>query len=242
MTVTGRNSPASEFLADTAVALTACAKTPALPATTAVLTGVLALADTQSSSVIWLLVGLVVAVFLVGFSGTERVWFRRAFEGRDLAAGEVWSISWSCFGRFLGLGLLALIPVVILVGTFIVAGGITSLAHPGANYLLIGSVAVIDVLGTFISPAATFSSSQVGKAIGMGLRLLRETWPSCILYAFCPPLALQALAALTPSQLPLLAVTLAVLTALVSLVFKGATAAFYLRRAPQEPGAGEWAS
>jgi len=59
--------------------------------------------------------------------------------------------------------------------------------------------------------------------------MIRQTWPRCALYVLCPPLALNVLHFIYPTSNVGLQLALTVLLVLVSLLAKGAIAAFYLR-------------
>jgi hypothetical protein len=59
--------------------------------------------------------------------------------------------------------------------------------------------------------------------------MIRQTWPRCALYVLCPPFALNVLHLIYPTSNVGLQLALTVLLVLVSLLAKGAIAAFYLR-------------
>jgi hypothetical protein len=57
------------------------------------------------------LLGLPLALFGVGWLGTQRIWYQRLFEGQSLSPAAVWRLSWTFFGRYLVLGLIVAIPI-----------------------------------------------------------------------------------------------------------------------------------
>src|SRR4030088_1700888 len=83
---------------------------PLLPALTAVLTGgTVALGRLGHG---WAVLVLPLDLFLMGFAGTQRVWFLRGFRFRSLDPDEIWSMTLAFVPRFL---LLSLVTVVSLV-------------------------------------------------------------------------------------------------------------------------------
>jgi hypothetical protein len=87
-----------------------------------------------------------------------------------------------------------------------------------------------DFVLTFVAPALAFATDRPGEAISIGLRVLRRTWPRNARYVFVPPLAVAALARIHfPGEPLLLVLVLAAPAALLNLLFKGATARFYLQ-------------
>lgn len=166
---------------------------------------------------------MILVVVFAGWFGTERIWYLRTFRGERLRREEVWLFTSAYRRRYLVLGLifaLALIPglVVALLGT------------GGAVVFLVWTF-FLDAALTFVTPALAFSTHRVSEAWRIGLRLARRAWPRSALYLFIPPLAARlAAATLWSSESSLLAVLLADSGAvLLLLLFKGATANFYLR-------------
>ncbi len=62
------------------------------------------------------LVGLVLALFTIGFTGTVRIWFIRNYRQEPFGTGEAWRLTWSFLGRFFVLGLIFFLPLGVLVG------------------------------------------------------------------------------------------------------------------------------
>ncbi len=187
------------------------------------------------------LVGLTV-IALVGWPGTQRLWFLRAATGRTIGAGEVLRLTFRYFGRFavLGLTLAALALPLFIVAvvyyaahTHLLADGSVTTPAPGGWILIVGAVATVavDVAFTFVTPAIVFTSHRVRDALRVGFRLLKATWPAAAPYALIPPLAAVAVS-LYSGLRPAVSIPLVAASTLVNLVVKGATAAYYLRVMP----------
>lgn len=166
-------------------------------------------------------VALPLLLFSVGWPGTERFWYARAFVGQRTTLADAWSFTWSYFGRFLRLGLI-LAPLVLLSLILLVGGN----PLPYVVALVAGDVAF-----TFVTPALAFTTRSVIEALRLGIVGLRNTWPGSAPYALFPSLTiLVGVWFAVPSGVSReLAVALAAISALLNLALKGATAAFYLR-------------
>ena len=181
---------------------------------------------------------LAVEVFLVGFIGAQRVWFLRKLRGVRFDAREMWTLPWSFFGRFLCLDLLV---TLIAIPFFVPAILITlprhadSTANPHIPPLLtVGALVgafLFDVALTFVVPALALNVRSVRASIRLGWRMTKRTWPTNVWYMFAPGITLVAVAAALPISVAPSAVYVCVglLTTLVSLWFKGAAVAFYVR-------------
>ena len=181
------------------------------------------------------LIYLPVSIFIVGFVGTQRVWFMRAKTGSSLKGREVWRMSWNFFGRYLVLGILS-VPILVL-------GALPTIMHrvqaPGEpvhyGILFYVAVFVVDVLATFVSPALALSTRRVRVAIPAGIRMLIRTWPDSFWYAAAPPLTFLALgvnAVRNSLGLASAVIIAGVVAPLIGLWTKSATVLFYLRHAP----------
>jgi hypothetical protein len=184
----------------------------------------------------------VVVVVLLGWPGTQRLWFLRAASDRSMAVGEALRVTLRYFGRFFVLGLLVFavsavvfVPLVVSTVSHMERGadGSVTTPNPGLGYLIAGALVmlVLDVLLTFVTPALVFTSHHVGTALRVGLKLLRLTWPHTALYVMVPPLA-AVLVSLYSDLSPAVSVPLVAASTLVNLVVKGATAAVYQRVMP----------
>src|SRR5688500_9030315 len=98
--MTTLESGRAEFVADLARSLRAWRTAPALPLASVALSQALLVPD----DLFWL--GLPVALFGIGWLGTERIWYLRIFRGEEIKRGELWRLTWAFFWRFLRLGLL----------------------------------------------------------------------------------------------------------------------------------------
>ncbi|MGH2755882.1 MAG: hypothetical protein ACRDLB_15810 [Actinomycetota bacterium] len=141
-----------------------------------------------------------------------------------LVARELWQSSRSFFVPFLGLGaifLLVSFPVV-LIG--VVLGDIWS---------RLIALALADMIFTFASPALVFTTRQPTSAFSYGWDMLKTHRRHGLAYIVVPPLVVQALWSSPGIRIDLgLALTISIAGGLVGLLFKGATAAFYLRHGP----------
>lgn len=72
---------------------------------------------------------------------------------------------------------------------------------------------------------------MVGRALKIGIGMLRAGWPGTAWYALVPPLAFVALTYLRPPEAGMAGgwLALSAIATLLNLLAKGATAAFYLR-------------
>lgn len=171
--------------------------------------------------------------------GAERIWYLRLFRGEKITARELWRMTWAFFGRFAVLGLLFAIawsPVLIL--------GFRSHANdPDSAEKIFSTPAMwaasalltiaIDFALTFVTPALAFSTRSVRGALRLGFRMLRQHWPRTAWYALVPPLAVVMMLRITePTSVGVSGIAVSTGSALLNLWFKGATAAFYLRRVP----------
>lgn len=96
-----------------------------------------------------------VFVFLVGFVGSERLWYLHAFSGwSSLSAGDLWNAAWGYFGRFFVLG-LTLAPI------FVVSGFLTVLTSPAVGITINALIYIgIDLVLTFVTPALAFTDRR----------------------------------------------------------------------------------
>ena len=198
------------------------------------------------------LIVLPASLFGIGWLGTERIWFLRRFSGKQLSRSEGWSFTWSFLGRYLVLGLLVgalAVPLMFFLifrivqsalreperfvsGSFDPSQLMGSFLVPFLVFLVL--FLILDFALTFVTPALAFSTRKVSTALRIGFRTIKEQWPRSAWYVFFPPLVVALLARWIPITLfgfwPQL--TTIVVSTLLNLWFKGATAAFYLRIYP----------
>lgn len=223
----------AEFAADLGKSLRAWRTAPALPLISVALSQALLVPD----ELFW--IGFPVAMFGIGWLGTERIWYLRIFNGKDITRQELWRLTWAFFWRFLRLGLLmgvAFLPVIALA----LRHGISDpdrlqRAMSSIEVIALGTVLglVVDFGLTFVTPALAFSTRRVRDALQSGIALLRREWPRTAWYALVPPLVLVlAVRTWQPVVEGWIAAILSALSVLINVWFKGAAAAFYLRRIP----------
>jgi hypothetical protein len=174
---------------------------------------------------------LAVFVYSLGWDGVERMFFLYRREGRRVPLRELLAAAPTFMGRFLRLGFLAGIVVVPLAFLMAAVGWkANSASHPAAATLTAAAIIVsLDVALTFVTPALVFTTRSVREALRIGLTMIRRTWPSSGLYLLCPPLALTLLNTIYPTHIPVVRAATAAALALLALLAKGATAAYYLR-------------
>jgi hypothetical protein len=130
------------------------------------------------------LVLIIPTVLFLGWAGTEREWYRRAFVGEDFSPSEIWPTSRGFFGRFFRLGLLLSPLLLAFCGLWVWVGG-----NPVAEFALFSALVIIgDVTLTFVTPALTFATPSARRALGIGLGMLRKHWPAAAPYALTPAL------------------------------------------------------
>ena len=235
--LSGEVSPWREFAGDLKVAGLAWVRAPALPIVTMVIAGLIGL-GIQASNGGLKFIAEILAFLSLGFYGTQRIWYLRLFRGQPLKMGEVLPLTWKFLGRFLTLGFLTGLPLLLFYFVYVNAW-VVSAARRGAVlhkplvwYVLPLALTIgIDFLLTFVTPALAYSTRSAVEALHFGLRMIRTTWPSAVFYVFFPPLALQLLV-FQPERVigsRAVYVSAAAIAALINLLFKGAVAAFYLR-------------
>lgn len=224
------------FVDDVRRAVEVCRATPTLPALTTLLA--VAVAYSGSSAPAHTAISLVGLLF-IGWVGSERLWFLHAYDGRSLSVRSALRVSLDYWPRVMRLTLLLSVVTVplgipILVAAFHAAEA--SGARPTHVHLPVwaliysaGISLLIDFILTFVTPALIYTNRSARSALRIGVRLLRQTWPHAAPYVLIPPLALVILSRLTGDQVGWLGGGVIVMSYLLNLVAKGATASFYLR-------------
>src|SRR5439155_17730717 len=87
----------------------------------------------------------------------------------------------------------------------------------------------LDFLLTFVTAALAYPTASALRAMGIGFAMIRQTWPRSALYVLCPPLALNLLHVIHPVSGRTVGLAISSVLVLISLLAKGAIAAFYLR-------------
>lgn len=188
----------------------------------------------QDSYPVVAIVGLLLlSAFMLGWFGVERVFFLRRREGERVALSELLASVPFFIGRFLRLGLLVGIVVMPLIfGLGYLVGHYEAATHVGATARRIGLLTImvpLDLALTFVTSALVFTTRSARQALRIGLAMIRQTWPRSGLYLLCPPLALNMLNGIYPTQILVVNVVTTAGLGLLALLAKGATAAFYLR-------------
>lgn len=186
----------------------------------------------------WWWLGLPAFLFSVGWVGSERIWYLRIYRNEGIAPRELWRMTWAFFWRFVRLGLLTAIvwsPVLFLAFRNIAndpENAETAFSTPTVWIPFAILTVVTDFALTFVTPALAFSTRRVPEAVRLGFRMLRDHWPRTAWYALVPPLAVVIMFRVAePTALSLWGrVAVSAGSTLLNLWFKGATAAFYLRR------------
>jgi hypothetical protein len=219
--LTERDVPANSFPRDLLASWRVWRDQPVLPLLSTAIWAAPAFVPDEDAY-LWL--ALPVLLFNVGWVGTERIWYLRAFRGRGIGSGEILRFTRAFFGRFARLGVLILAPLIPLI----------AFAENRELFPWLVSLVWVplDFALTFVTPALTYSTRRVRVAIGIGFRMIRRAWPASAWYVLAPPLAMLAVARLLPSSTVGLPgrFGLTVGAALLHLSFVGATAAFYVRR------------
>ena len=217
------------FTRDLGASLRAWGKAPMLPLLSVaigVAEGIVAVGRMHLPADFILLFGL--QLLLAGWVGTQRIWYLRTWRGKGMAASEVFTFTGKFLWRFVRLGLI-IAGLMIPFTLFALAFG----RGPTAAALVMSGLAiVVDFILTFVTPALAYSTARAGNALSIGVRTLRETWPQCAWYALVPPLAIASAGRLLPQSVLSTDARVVYLgvSALVALLFKGAAAAFYVRK------------
>ena len=208
-------------------ALRAWRRHPFLPALSLLVWAAPALLPSESP---WDIVAGALAILLVGYPGTERIWYQRAFVGQAMSPREIWRSLWRFFWPFLRLA--------ILVGLLMMMVSLpVQLVFPENGRALVVALTpfflLTDVALTFVVPALTFSTRKVREAGRIGLVMIRHEWPGSAWHALAPPLAVLVLvrAPIVFGRLGSIGrFATAVGATLMSLAFKGAIARYFLTR------------
>jgi len=170
---------------------------------------------------------------LLGFAGTERVWFQRY-----LGLAEVIALTRRYVWRFSKLALLALIPYFILAVSVSVLWAIVGKTAPAQDHwappVLFYYLLFLDGLLTFVVPALVETTKKPFEALRIGQQMIKNTWPGCAWYVILPGMTLASLAGLLPARSSIVAIIgTSIIGPFLALWFRGAILAFYLRHAPQ---------
>jgi len=235
-----------DFVADFVWAARAVLKQPQVALVTIALwcsPFLLLVGSPRTAKIAAVLASIFVLFLMCGWNGAERLFFLRQHEGKAVTLGDLLRAAPRFAGRFARLGFLfamATAPFVFLPGYLlgrhaVVAGHASSTSPPQWPVALV--VVVMDLLLTFVTSALVFTTRSARRALRIGVQMIRQTWPRSGLYVICPPLALNMLNSMYPTQIQLVRIATTAGLAVLALLAKGATAAFYLRECPVVPEA-----
>ena len=222
---------ADDFMADLRGALAVWSRRPLLPILSVI---VWTLPAALPSTGIVVFFGLLWSLFFIGWPGTEREWYRRAFADQEFPRAEIWRATRRFANPFFRLALIA--APFLLAAIFLVP---LSGFDPVVTVLVfVVLIFVVDIAATFVTPALTYTTTSAREAISIGWAMLRENWQAALPYALTPALVLVfglrfLLVPLIGAENSALSTAIA---ALIALALKGATARFYLRRRPATLG------
>jgi hypothetical protein len=212
-------APAS-FRADLLASLGVWRRFPALPIISVVLFTIPVIVPARDPLSLLL---LPITLFSVGWVGTQRIWYLRAFRGESISRHELWELTSRFFWPFVRLGLLTVLPVAPIVWI--------ELGHPLLGSALIAGLSLaIDFALTFVAPWVAYQTPLIRQALVQGLRDVRRLWPRDRLYVLVPPFALLLVFRLISGETGSSAsIAGTAASALLGLWFKGAVARFFLR-------------
>lgn len=172
--------------------------------------------------------GIILGVLGLGWQGTERLWYRRVFDGTGVSVTELWLATWRYFPRFLVMSLL----VVLSIFPVWVVAQLVGVATSTVLLVLAVAMAIAAVFLTFVLPALAFTSRRVRDGLRIGVRILKEDWRRCRWYALFPAGAGLAAARLSVLETAVPGVVWTALATVLIVVFDGAVVRYYLRREP----------
>ena len=168
----------------------------------------------------------VVSLLTAGYMGAERIWYLRIWRGLPVVAGDVVRFTRRLLARYLLLGIVVSVPFLPFIVLF---------RDPGDDPVRLAAYVVVtiafDLALTFATPALAFTTYDPVQALKINFLMIKNHWPTSGWYMFVPSFAaLLLLRSLprdfTPTEV-LIPLTIAGI--LANLLFKGATAAFYIR-------------
>ena len=222
------------FGADLASAARALLSQPSVPLVSLALM-LLVCGDSRSGhdSDVRSVVGIASMFFLAGWYGVERVFFQRHLQGRPVPLPHLLRLVKPFLGRFLMLAFWFGITFLAVFFSLARVIGMDFLdPDPIPLSLQVDMAAVViamDFALTFVTPALAYTTRSAWRALGIGFAMIGQTWPRSALYVLCPPLALSLLNYIVPVGGAVLHFILTSVLLLISLLAKGAIAAFYLR-------------
>jgi hypothetical protein len=157
----------------------------------------------------------------LGWWGTERVVLARHVRGEELDRRNVWTSVQVLGPRYVRLALL-LLPAALPSVIAAMVWGAATWPTRGVTAAMVGVVAATM---TFVTPALAVSTTRARSAVVIGWRVMRSSWSEVHAHVLVPAVTLAALALLPVSTG---GIVLAVVFAVVGLVFRGATTRRYV--------------
>jgi len=225
-----RTVPGSRsFGEDVVASLAAWKRVPFLPITSALF----AVITISNASLVFGrqadLIALPVGFMAFGWMGTQLVWYRQAFDLERVAPASFIPLTWSFLARFVWFyGILLFLPLLAVVWVTLARKTFGSQPN-GYTIGLLAYVVVAQMITAFVPQALAFSTRRVSQALRIGLALLTRAWPGNAMYVVAPALVAGVYGSaywLLPAQgRPIYPIA----SELLSLLFAGAIARFYLR-------------
>jgi hypothetical protein len=169
----GRRGPGASFLRDVRRSVQAWRRDPRLPVTAlaVALTSTVpaAVADATGERLIFL-VGVVATVALLGFLGTERLWYVAADQGERLPWPDVARFTRLLWRRYVGLGIYVTVVIAVPLAVILAATDHGSIAQ---SLLLLAVFVAIDIALTFATVVLAFADLTAGDAVRHSLAVVR---------------------------------------------------------------------
>ncbi len=222
------SAPVGGFVSDFKTSVSAWRSAPLIP----LLSGLLAAFPESSLYPImggWAqAIGIALGLVAAGWLGTSLIWYRRLFEGDRSQPTGLIRLTSSFIVRYLLLGFLVFIAIVILFFVYSFVGR-HSLDTPAGRVGFSLAIVVVSFVATFAYPALAYSTGNVIRAVQVGARMLIKGWPSNWPYPAVPATFTGVLVGIGWLLPPLAQTGLRIVEVLVALAFLGAIARYYLR-------------
>lgn len=167
-----------------------------------------------------IVLAVIMLLLTAGWSGAERLVYAWKWAGIDTNFRRAVSAAWGFAGRFLVLGLVLLIPLIV---TGLILAAVFSPPMTAAISSFLGGVVL-----TFVVPALSYDEERPTVALRVGLRMLRTEGRRAVWYAVIGP-AVLGVVVLLEQAVPAFRWVSWIVVGLLALALRGATAAAYLR-------------
>lgn len=181
-----------------------------------------------------------IALFGIGWQGTQQLAAARLVHGDQLAPNQLWLTTWRYLGRYFLMGLFY-IPVVAVAVWAVLSDGIEREGEPnvalpiGTQIFLTLLVVAMEILLTFVFPALALSTRKISQAWRIGWDLLTHNWRRDAWYAIAPAVTLQSSYTFIVPLIeagPIVDVSVSLGLALLALIFRIAITREYVRLMP----------